>query len=172
MYSFRELLKKIEGILRRINICLVFISAVALFWVVFMIVLDVSLRFLFNSPLPASIEISQLLEAHIVFLPFAYTLVSGNHVRVSLITERLTQKALIVNEFFVYAIDAVFFGLLTYWSWLQFWESVIINEIMNAAVRLPWWSGKIAMPIGLLLIFCQCLYYITFTLNEHLKTRK
>ncbi len=40
-------------------------------------------------------------------------------------------------------------ALLTYVSWQRFWYSYTIEEEMMAAVRILWWWGRIAMPIGM-----------------------
>jgi TRAP-type C4-dicarboxylate transport system permease small subunit len=38
---------------------------------------------------------------------------------------------------------------MTYYAWLRFWDSYSLQEEMLAAVRILWWWGKIAMPIGM-----------------------
>jgi len=132
----------------------------------FMIVVDVFLRYVFNSPLPASVEISQLFEPYVVFLPFAYTLFIGRHVRVTLLTSRLPKAAENMTTIFTYLVDFIFFSLICYYAWIEFWNSFLIGEIMFAAIRLPWWIGKLAMALGTLIIAVQCVLHVLDSFRE------
>lgn len=148
-----------------INKVLVTIASVVLVAMAAMITYDVFLRFVFNSPLPASVEISQLMEPYVVFLPFAYTLAMKRHVRVTLLTIRLPLKARKVCELITYTLDMIFFALLCYYSWLEFASSYLANEFMLAAIILPWWVGKFSMPLGMLFIVIQCLIHLKSTVK-------
>jgi TRAP-type C4-dicarboxylate transport system permease small subunit len=120
--------------------------------------LDVFLRFAFKNPIPAATELTILLIPHIAIFPFAYTLVRGQHVRITLLTGRFHLKLRVMTEAMVYVVEVFFFSILFWYSWLAFWESFMIGEIMPAVIRLPWWAGKLAMPIGTLLIAAQCIF--------------
>ena len=84
--SFWETVDKVN---QGTNAALVALSAVVLIAMAFMVTYDVLVRNIFNTPLPASVEISQLMAPYVVFLPFAYTLTVGAHVQVTLLTMRL-----------------------------------------------------------------------------------
>ncbi len=135
-----------------LRITFVGISGIALLFLTVMTTADTFMRFVFNNPFPASVEISQLIQPYIVFLPFAFALNSKSHVRVTLFTERIKGKPRLIIEFLPYLIGTIFFGIMTYISWIRFYDSFKINETMLAAIRLYWWVGKLAMPVGLALI--------------------
>lgn len=155
----------LERINQGANAVLVAISAVALISMAFMVTYDVFVRNVFNAPLPASVEISQLMEPYVVFLPFAYTLAIGAHVRVTLLTMRLPQVLFLSSEVLVYLLDLLFFSLLAYFSWQEFMESWAVDEIMLAAIKLPWWVGKFSMPLGMLFIALQCVVQLAHTIR-------
>ena len=67
--------------------CLIVITGGMLIFLTLMIVVDVLLRVLFNSPLPASAESTELIMPYIALVRLAYTLSIGIHVRISLFTE-------------------------------------------------------------------------------------
>jgi len=134
------------------------IAGLGLGAMVLMISADVFLRYVFNAPLPASIEISQLIEPYVVFLPFAFALSLGSHVRVTLVTSRLSGKARLFSELITCAAGIFVFAVLTYWGWLHFLESFAVRETMLASIRLPWWLGKLAMPLGMALMTMQYVY--------------
>lgn len=125
------------------------VSWLVTLFITFIIIVDVFLRYVLNKPLPATWEISEILMPYIVFLAFAYALKKGSHIRVSLLTDSLPPKAQLGCEILSNLIGFIMCALMTYWSWLRFWESFMIREEIIAAVHLPWWFGKFAMPIGM-----------------------
>lgn len=154
------------------NRLIVYIASIMLCAMAWMIMFDVAMRFLFNAPLPASVEISQLISPWVIFLPFAYTLAVGGHVQVTLVTMHLPERWRIVCEIFTYIVDLVFFAIICYYSWIEFAHSYNINEIMLAAIMLPWWSGKLAMPVGTFLIGLQCILHVLSTIRKIREYRK
>jgi TRAP-type C4-dicarboxylate transport system permease small subunit len=155
-----------ETRLQRVNRFLVYFSALVLCGMAIMITVDVVLRYFFNSPLPATVEASQLIEPWVIFLPFAYTLAVGGHVQVTLVTMRLPKKWQGVCDVIAYGVDFLFFALLCYISFREFAASFAIGEIMMAAIRLPWWLGKMAMPIGMFLIGVQAFFQVLTTVKR------
>lgn len=151
---------------KKLNYWMVYIASTLLCCMALMITIDVLTRYFFNAPMPASVEISQLVEPWVVFLPFAYTLAVGGHVQVTLVTMRLPEKWRRGSDIFAYIVSFVFFALLCYYSWVEFAHSYAIGEIMLAAVKLPWWAGKLAMPIGTFLIGIQCIFQILITVKK------
>ncbi|MDW7772843.1 MAG: TRAP transporter small permease [Desulfobulbaceae bacterium] len=158
--------ERLDRKFQKVNDVLVAVSGVTLICMSCMITYDVIARYIFNSPLPASVEISMLLEPYVVFLPFAYTLATGGHVRVTVLLMLLPARLKSVCDILTLALDLIFFGFLCYFSWLEFHESYAVGEIMLAAIRLPWWSGKLAMPIGMFFISVQCLLHLCIAVRR------
>lgn len=139
-------LRKIDFALLKIERVQLVCSWIVTLFVTFMLVTDISMRFLFDQPLPASFEISEVLMPYIVMFGFAYALTTNVHVRVTLVTDRLSNRLQAVCEVFSYAVSFVVCAVLAYWSWGQFWESFVIREEILAAIKVPWWVGKFGMP--------------------------
>jgi TRAP-type C4-dicarboxylate transport system permease small subunit len=135
-------LRKIEGTLR-------VVSWLVTLFTTFLIVTDVFLRFLLNKPLPATWEMSEVLMPYIVFLGFAYALRENAHIRVSLLTDRLSRRGQLGCEVFAGLLSFAMCALITGWSWLKFWDSFLIGEEILAPIHIPWWFGKFAMPLGM-----------------------
>ena len=152
--------------LRFLRMLLVAVASLALLSLTLMIVADTFFRFVFATPFPASVEISQLIQPYVVFLPLAYALAAGSHVRVTLLTERMGGPLRKGAAFVSYAVGLVFFSTMAYMSWLNFWESFRINETMLAAVTLYWWIGKLAMPLGTAMIALECAYQLLLLLTR------
>ena len=87
-----EATDKFNTVLTYIEKVLTFISWFVTLFITFMIVIDVFLRFVFNNPLPASWEISEVIMPYIVFCALAMALREGAHVKVSIVTNLLPAK--------------------------------------------------------------------------------
>jgi TRAP-type C4-dicarboxylate transport system permease small subunit len=139
----------------RINKIMVFVASAMLIATAVMLTYDVCRRYAFNAPLPASVEISSLLQAWVIFLPFAFTLAMGQHVRVTVLTSRLsrrTQRQLMILAHLVTGVLCLF---LSWFAWVEFKVSWDLNEIMMAPIIVYWWIGKFAAPLGMLLFSVQ-----------------
>lgn len=145
------------SITRSLSWLFVGLSGLALLVLTLMTTADTFMRYVFNAPFPASVEISQLIQPYVIFLPFAFALSSGSHVRVTLFTDKLKGRPKAIVDFIPFLIGSIFFTVMTYISWIRFYDSFRINETMLAAIRLYWWVGKMAMPIGLGLMTIQSL---------------
>jgi len=149
---------------------IMWISYVALTFMTLMIVVDVFGRFVFNRPLPATVDMTELVMPYIIFICLAYTLATGGHVRVSLLLDRVPPRARAGFEIFVSIVGFVVFGLITTWAWFHFWHSFLIREQMLAPIYLPWFMGKLAMPIGCALFSIQFLIQLMQALS-HISTK-
>ncbi len=124
------------------------ITGFALLFLTLMIFTDVALRFLFNEPLPASAEVTELIMPYIAFCALAYTLSRGTHIRITLLLENAPSLRRMAFEMICIISGLLCCAVFTYYSWLLFWHSVSINEQMQALIMLPWWVGKFSMPLG------------------------
>jgi TRAP-type C4-dicarboxylate transport system permease small subunit len=159
------MLRKFDMVFRKIEKFFSAISWIVALLVSALIVVDVSLRAVFDKPLPATWEISEVMMPLIVFLSFAYTLAIDAHVKVTLFRDRMPPKVQAAAEIFSYAISFVICAMITYESALYFWESFVINEEMLAAIRIPWWVGKAAMPLGFGLFAIRFLILLFYDLS-------
>jgi TRAP-type C4-dicarboxylate transport system permease small subunit len=152
--------------LRLLRMLFVGISSLSLLCLTLMIVADTFFRYVFSAPFPASVEISQLIQPYVVFPPLAYALATGSHVRVTLLTERISGNPKKWVSCFAYLVGLIFFSIMAYMSGLNFWESFAINETMLAAIKLYWWIGKLAMPLGTAMIAIECAYQLFLLLID------
>jgi TRAP-type C4-dicarboxylate transport system permease small subunit len=158
-------LRKIDRVIKKVEKFLSTVSWIVAILISLLIVIDVFLRFVFNHPLPATWEMSEVFMPLIVFLPFAHTLAIDAHVRVSLIKDRVPPQVRVVFEVFSNTISFVMCAMITYWSWLRFWESFKINEEILAAIWIPWWIGKGAMPLAFGVFAIRFLIFLLFNLS-------
>lgn len=123
--------------------------------IMFLIVIDVGGRYLFDSPLLGGVEVSRVVLAWILFLALVYGLVQGAHVRVSLVINRFPPRLRLMSEVFTAVLSLGFFALATYSGWEQFKLSFEVSEEMPSPIWIPFWLPKLAVPIGCFLMAVQ-----------------
>jgi len=150
-----NIIEKSNTYVERLVVFFAYFAGGVLLAMTVLVVVDVIMRYIFNNPVPGGTESTELLLDHIVLVGMAYGLIVGTHVRVTIIFGRLPPLSRRVINILDCVLGIAFFGILTYTAWQFFWDSLIIQEIMMATVKLPYWAGKIAFPIGFLLFAMQ-----------------
>ncbi|MBA7716186.1 hypothetical protein ES703_125251 [subsurface metagenome] len=155
------MLDKVNRLSERTNTLVVDFFSYVLIAIALFICADVFGRFVLGSPLIASREIVVLVMPWIVCTSLAYGLIKGTHVQVTLVLDRIPLKAREILEICINILGSACFLLFIYGGSLQFWASWRIKEVMFAALLvLPWWISKLAVPVGMFLIFAQFVIYL------------
>ncbi len=121
----------------------------------FIIVIDSGGRFLFGKPLQGAVEISRLVLGWILFGSLTYGLVRGVHVKITLFLDKYSPLGKVAAEIIFILLSISFFILAIYSGWREFWLSFLIREIMPAPIWIPFWIGKLALPVGCFIIVIQ-----------------
>ncbi|HEU5321149.1 MAG TPA: TRAP transporter small permease [Methylomirabilota bacterium] len=137
----------LEGLEAGLNL----LSAAILFFLMFYVTAEVTMRYLFNAPLPGHLEATQLLIAPAVFLALSWVQARRGHVGMDLLHERLPARAQAAVDCVLLAIALVTFAAITWFAWdstLSAWE---IDDVTPTANLRTWWS-KLAVPLGAALL--------------------
>ena len=126
----------------------IYVSGICTLLVTLLLVVDASLRTFFAKPIVGIIDIIEIILAWIVFTTFAHALITGAHVRMTLIVSRLPFRFRPGLDVFGSLIGVAFFALLTVLAVPYFWQSWLIKEVPMSPMATPVWLGKAAMPIG------------------------
>jgi TRAP-type C4-dicarboxylate transport system permease small subunit len=153
------MLQRIERVSHRFNEAMATIAGVITIAMMMLVVVDVSGRELFSNPITGGLETAQIMLAYLIFFSFTYALVVGGHVRMTLVMDRFGHRLRLVAELLAGVLGFILFFLLTWGGWVQFWDSWVVKEYMPAAVELPYWVPKFAVPVGMFLISIQFIIY-------------
>jgi TRAP-type C4-dicarboxylate transport system permease small subunit len=140
--AFRRSIDAIDGLL-------IAVGCVMLFLLMTLVVADVSLRYLFNSPLQWSYEvISNYLMPGVFFLAVSHTLKAHSHVAVDILHNYVSPRTR-------YALEAVtsiiVVPVFLVCAWMA--AGVTINDFRTSAtsssgLTVPTWTLSIFLPIG------------------------
>lgn len=120
-----------------------------------LVIANAASRFLFNAPVSGAFEITESMLTVLVFMSLALTQYEGGHIRVMLITQRLTPGLRRMARILAYAIGAIFFAWCANAAWGYAMASYAINEQQWGAVRYPLYPVKFVVFVGLALLAIQ-----------------
>lgn len=131
-------------------------------WIVLVVVLisagNAIVRKLFNYSSNGLLEIQWYLFSALFLLAAAYTLQRNEHIRIDLITSRLSRRAQAVIDIlgtllFLFPLCA----LLVYFSWPIFVDAWMTQEMSSDAGGLVRWPALLLVPVGFALLWLQGL---------------
>jgi len=132
------------------------------YWLVLAMVLisagNAIIRKVFSMSSNAWLELQWYLFSAVFLLAAGYTLLRNEHVRIDIVSGRLTPRA----QAWIDVLGTIFFllpmtVLLTVLSWPYFVRAYEFNEISGSAGGLTLWPARILLPAGFLLLSLQGL---------------
>ena len=159
-------LTKLENISRRVNRWVaIYISGGGVLAIMAMMVIDATMRTVFNIALLGLVAWSELLMVWVCLAALAYALITGVHVRMSIVLMHLPRRLQLGCEVFAYLVGLVGFAFITCYGGLHFWEAWLIKEEAETTVRSPIWLGKGVIPIAAGLMAFEFLLRLIRTLR-------
>lgn len=105
---------------------------------------------LFNYVVPSVIQISGFLLATTIFFGLAYTMATGDHIRVTIVLDMVGRRVRLWLEGWSLVaglVIAVYFGVF---SAQLTWESFTFGDKADGLVAIPLWLPQLSMVIGAL----------------------
>ena len=94
------------------------VSAITLFAMMMLVVLDVAGRYLFNAPISGSFEVTEFLLALLVFAALPIVTRDDNHISVSVVENLLSGRTQLAQRLFVLGFGAVGLALIAWRLWV------------------------------------------------------
>ncbi|SEL29191.1 TRAP-type C4-dicarboxylate transport system, small permease component [Roseivivax marinus] len=141
---------------RFLKLCGLF-AGLMTFAVMCLVVTNVVLRYLFNSTVPGTFELTEGALPLIIFLSLALTQFHGGHIRVVVLTQSLPEPVQRVLGIIAMLAGAVLFAWAPKAGWTAFAKSVAINEIERGSIRYPLAPVRFAIFFGMVLLTVQFL---------------
>jgi len=123
------------------------IAAFAIMALMFLGVLQIVLRSVFNNPIDGYIDLVELSMASMAFLGAAYTQRLGSHIRMDLLIGRLSGRALWALEALGSALAMFIIGVLIYYSYGHFLRAYTLGDTTIDAEYVTW-PSKLLVPIA------------------------
>ncbi len=133
------------------------VSAACVLILMVLVVADIFGRYLFNSPVPMAYEVGSFLMVFVVFLGLAYTQKMGAHIRVEILTLRLSPRARDVLDILASVLGLILYATITYQSVIWAWASWQVGDYVAGLINIPRWPSQFAVPLGSALLCLQFL---------------
>lgn len=139
-------------IIRSVNRVLGYVASSFLILLMMITVIDVILRYFFNSPITGTTEISQLMMIIIVFPALGWAAIDRAHIRVDLLIRLFpTRPRAVVNSITL----VIALGIYIIIAWRSFLESAVVNR-QTSLIHLPFAPFYWLMSVSLA-IFCLAI---------------
>ena len=115
-----------------------------------------------NFPLPrasnALLELQWYLFGTVFMLAAAYTLLQNEHIRIDIVSSRLTKRTRDWIDLVCHIIMLMPFAFLMVWlAWPWFWRSYTSGEISANAGGLILWPAKLLVLVGFIMLSLQAV---------------
>ncbi|WP_077213273.1 TRAP transporter small permease [Bacillus dakarensis] len=146
-------MKKIVGLFDGIDKVMSIIASFTLFVMMVWIFLDVTLRYFFNSPIQGTIELTgEYLMVLLVYLAISQTQKHDEHVRVTFLEEKFSEKMKKVTKFITNILAAPFFLFIAYLNLQEGLEYLEQNIKSVGVLDYPLAPALFIISVGLLMI--------------------
>ncbi|OGA45026.1 MAG: hypothetical protein A3G25_20005 [Betaproteobacteria bacterium RIFCSPLOWO2_12_FULL_63_13] len=129
---------------------LVFAAASTLVLMTVHVVLDVSGRYLFSSPLDGTMEIvAHYYMVGLIYLPLAYIQRNNSHIVAELFTQNLRQRPRLILDTATGILMIVYVALFTWRTGIEaYHKSVEMEHLEAMKIFVYIWPGRWFLPIG------------------------
>lgn len=114
---------------------------------------DVVLRYFFNRPTVWAGEVASFLTVAVVFFGLAQNMRLGDHIRIDVFTNLLSERARLVLDVVAHAVAIVFSVILLMGCWLRFENFWDRQTVSDSPIMVPLWIPMLPVLIGAA-VFC------------------
>jgi TRAP-type C4-dicarboxylate transport system permease small subunit len=128
-----------------------FIASGLLIALVLLILVEVVLRYFFNTSTMRADEYSGYLYLALVCFGFGFTFLKDGHIRITFLTAKISSKSSSLVDIFAGAITLGLLAFMFYRTLLLVWDSYQTGVVSEAVSATPLFIPQLALPLGLLL---------------------
>lgn len=154
-----------EKLIRGVARTLAVLSAAAIVVMVIAIAIDVFVRNTTGGSLGGMIEIAETAMVTAVAFGLAWAGVNGEHVAVTLVTDRFSPALAKITNIFVWTITAIYTAWLSWANILRSIDSWDSQETRFGLVQWPMYPMRWVLTLGLLSLFVVALVNLTRSLS-------
>ena len=118
---------------------------------------DAIRRDIWSKPIPGAFEMSSLILSVFILLGIAYAHQMKDHVRVTILTERLPLKFSLLLSIFTTLLSMSIIGVMAYQGWILTMETVSVSDML----RIPQWPFRLLVFIGGSFLFLELFFDLT-----------
>lgn len=124
------------------------VGAGLIIFLMLIVMVEITLRYVFNIGFEGVLEGSQLLLVMLVFLGLSYSLATGGQIRVEIVLRRVRPRIASALNVLAYTLGVLVCGLIA-WTSGEFAQLAWKHQIYEGGlIQFPLWPSMIWVPIG------------------------
>lgn len=149
-------------IFEKINSLVIIVASIAMMAMVLQVSLDIILKYLFNFPIPTTLEtVSSYYMVALVFLPLGFVTKNHEHISVELFTQGMSVRNLSLVNAVAGLLCVAYVISLAYFSFSEAVHMTRIREEWETAVwDMEVWPSRWFVPIGCTLMLFYLVVHV------------
>ena len=137
-----------------------YLSGIFLISLVILVMTEIIGRHFFDTSTMIADEYSGYIYLSAIFLGLAYTFEQNAHIRINILSEKISKKANRKIDIIAGMISILVLGFILYRTLLFTYDSYDMDMLSEAVSETPLYLTQIVMPVGILLFILSVLSFI------------
>lgn len=138
---------------------LVVLSSIAMGAIMFIVVADVTMRYIFGTPLSWSYNLIGLyLMVAVFFFALSDTLHNHGHIAIDIFQHQIPHRPRHLALSVGYLLSTIVMALIGWQAWLRFKSAYVNDDRIAAVIPWPTWIAYFIVAVGCFVITLRCLY--------------
>ena len=153
-------MKTLYNLVNKLSLWGAYLSSILLVSLVLLILTEIFIRYFFNTSTLISDEYSGYLFLASVFLGLSYTFKENAHIRINILTSRMSEKSNKLIDIFAGSITIVVLLFALYRTILFTFDSYEMEMLSESVSQTPLYLTQLVMPLGLSLFILSVLIFV------------
>lgn len=150
---------RISAILSWIERAMIVVSCVSLVAIMFIVVADVTLRYVLGTPLSWSYNLIGLyLMVAVFFFALSDTLHNHGHIAIDIFQHQIPHRPRHLSMTIGYLLSSIVMALIGWQAWLRLKTAYINDDRIAAVIPWPTWIGYFIVTAGCVVMTLRCVY--------------
>lgn len=153
-------MKTLYNLVNKLSLWGAYLSSILLVSLVLLILTEIFIRYFFNMSTLIADEYSGYLFLASVFLGLSYTFKENAHIRINILTSRMSEKSNKFIDIFAGSITIVVLLFALYRTILFTFDSYEMEMLSESVSQTPLYLTQLVMPLGLSLFILSVLIFV------------
>ncbi|QKE29181.1 TRAP transporter, small permease subunit [Arcobacter acticola] len=153
-------MKTLYNLVNKLSLWGAYLSSILLVSLVLLILTEIFIRYFFNTSTLIADEYSGYLFLASVFLGLSYTFKENAHIRINILTSRMSEKSNKFIDIFAGSITIVVLLFALYRTILFTFDSYEMEMLSESVSQTPLYLTQLVMPLGLSLFILSVLIFV------------
>ena len=153
-------MKTLYNLVNKLSLWGAYLSSILLVSLVLLILTEIFIRYFFNTSTLIADEYSGYLFLASVFLGLSYTFKENAHIRINILTSRMSEKSNRLIDIFAGTITIIVLSFALYRTVLFTFDSYEMEMLSESVSQTPLYLTQLVMPLGLSLFILSVLIFV------------